>query len=285
MQKRNRPLIDAHVHVWTSNTARYPLATPYTVKDMVPSVFTPEDLFSHCHLERVGRVTLIQMYFYRYNNSYMLDSIARFPDVFRGVAVIDETASNAPALMRTMAEKGVRGFRLFALEKPAEKFFASDGMHRMWQAGAKQNLSMCVLINPEDLPIVDGLCTRYPDTPVVVDHFARIGMKGPIRNEDLDALCRLARFKRVHVKVSAFYALGKKRPPYLDLASMIRRVRDAFGAERLMWASDCPFQVDLIRHDHNYHDSISLIRDRLDFLTPDDREWMLRKTAEKVFFS
>ena len=24
---------------------------------------------------------------------------------------------------------------------------------------------------------------------------------------------------------------------------MIRRLRDAFGAERLMWATDCPYQV------------------------------------------
>jgi hypothetical protein len=49
-----------------------------------------------------------------------------------------------------------------------------------------------------------------------------------------------------------------------------------------MWASDCPFQVD---PGHNYHDSIALIRDRLDFLTAEDKDWMLRGTAEKVFFA
>ena len=27
------------------------------------------------------------------------------------------------------------------------------------------------------------------------------------------------------------------------------------------------------------------IRDRLDFLSPTDRDWMLRRTAEKVFFA
>ena len=63
---------------------------------------------------------------------------------------------------------------------------------------------------------------------------------------------------------------------------MIKECRDSFGAERLMWASDCPFHVD---PGHNYHDSIALIRDRLDFLTSSDKAWMLRKTAEKFFFS
>ena len=86
----------------------------------------------------------------------------------------------------------------------------------------------------------------------------------------------------MYVKTSAFYALGEKKAPYLDLAPMIRRLRDAFGASRLMWASDCPFQVD---PGHNYHDSIALIRDRLDFLTAEDKDWMLRGTAEKVFFA
>ncbi|MCB1091334.1 MAG: amidohydrolase family protein, partial [Verrucomicrobiae bacterium] len=88
-------------------------------------------------------------------------------------------------------------------------------------------------------------------------------------------------FPTVHVKTSAFYALGKKKAPYEDLGPMIRRLRDAFGAERLMWASDCPYQV---QQGHTYADSIALIRDRLDFLSAEDKAWMLGKTAEKVFF-
>ena len=83
------------------------------------------------------------------------------------------------------------------------------------------------------------------------------------------------------MKVSAYYALGQKQPPYLDLGPMIRRVREAFGAERLMWASDCPFQV---LGQHTYADSVELIRSRLDFLSTEDREWILKKTAERVFF-
>ena len=30
---------------------------------------------------------------------------------------------------------------------------------------------------------------KFPDTPVIIDHLARIGAKGPIRNEDVAALC------------------------------------------------------------------------------------------------
>ena len=141
---------------------------------------------------------------------------------------------------------------------------------------------MCLLADPDALPAVATMCAKHPKTTVVIDHFARIGMKGEINEGDVDRLCRLADFPHVHVKTSAFYALGKKAAPYTDMGPLIHRLRDAYGANRLMWASDCPFQVE---GGHTYADSIAVIRDRLDFLTAEDKSWMLRKTAEKVFFS
>jgi hypothetical protein len=47
-----------------------------------------------------------------------------------------------------------------------------------------------------------------------------------------------------------------------------------------MWESDCPFQLV----DHRFADSLTLIRDKLDFLSDDDRDWLLRQTAETTLF-
>ena len=66
------------------------------------------------------------------------------------------------------------------------------------------------------------------------------------------------------MKVSAFYALVKAEPPYRDLAPLIERVYNAFGPERLMWASDSPFQVV---GKHTYKASIDLIHNGLPFLS------------------
>ena len=87
---------------------------------------------------------------------------------------------------------------------------------------------------------------------------------------------------RDSVKLSAFYALGKKQSPYTDLGPMIQKLVNAFGSQRLMWATDCPYQV---QGSHTYADSIALIRDKLPFLRDEDRSWILSKTAEKVFFA
>ena len=81
--------------------------------------------------------------------------------------------------------------------------------------------------------------------------------------------------------VGEAFAVDARRHGEL-LAPMIAKVVKAFGANRCMWESDCPFQVDL---PHTYQFSIDLVRKHLDFVTDDDREWLLRKTAEGFFFS
>ena len=273
--------IDAHVHVWTSDTERFPLKPGFPKSKMRRVSFTPQELFAHARPCGVSRVVLVQMSYYGYDNSYMLHVMKAHPGVFSGVAVIDPD-DRPQVRMLELARQGVRGFRITPGRRPADRWLDGDGMATMWKCGAEQGLAMCPLINPEHLPAVDRMCRRFPDTPVVIDHFARIGIDGQFRKADLDNLCGLARHKNVHVKVSAFWALGKRTAPYLDLAPMIRRVLDAFGPERLMWATDCPWQV---MNGHTYQDSIDLIRVRLDFLTENDRRWLLRRTAERVFFS
>lgn len=273
--------IDAHVHVWTPDTQRYPLATGYDKKSMAPASFTPEQLFAHCKPEGVNRIVLIQMSFYRFDNRYMLESIAAHPGTFSGVAIIDENAADVRGRMKDLAKQGVRGFRIYTASKDIDAWLSSPGMQEMWKVAADENLNICLLINPETLGAVDKMCIKYPQTPVVVDHFARVGMAGPVTRAHLDRLLHLSVHKNLTLKTSAFYALGKKTPPYTDLGPMIKECRDYYGADRLMWASDCPFQVD---PGHTYKDSISLIRDHLPFLTASDKASMLGKTAEKVFF-
>ncbi|MBI1831697.1 MAG: amidohydrolase family protein [Planctomycetes bacterium] len=275
--------IDAHVHVWTPDIARYPLAPGFTKDSMKPASFTPEELFRHCKPAGVRRIALIQMSFYGFDNSYMLDMIAKHSDVFVGTAVIDPHGKDPAKEMSDLAKKGVRAFRIHPKlsGQPIDKWLRPEGFKKMFAAGARNNQAMACLIDPDGLPEVDRMCTKFPDTPVIIDHLARIGVDGMIRDADVDRLCALAKHKKVMVKVGAFYALGKKKMPYDDMAPLIRRVVAAFGAGRCMWESDCPFQV---QGEHRYQASVDLVLKRLDFLSADQKQQILRKTAEKFFF-
>lgn len=277
--------IDAHVHVWTPDTAHYPLAEGYKREDMRPRSFTPEELFKHTRPNGVDRINLIQMSFYGFDNRYMLDMMDMHKDVFVGTAVIDPLQKNPERQMAELAKRRVRAFRIHPrLSKlPPARWLEPPGYARMFEAGAKNNQAMSCLIDPDALPELDRMCRKFPDTPVIIDHLCRIGAnpQGTIADKDVQALCNMAAHKRVMVKVGAFYALGAKKAPYTDLAPLIERVVKAFGPRRCMWESDCPFQVS---NGHTYRDSIDLVRTRLKFLSNEDRDWLLRRTAEEFFF-
>lgn len=274
--------IDGHSHIWTRDVKSFPLAPGQTVEDLAPPSFTTEELIKVSEPEGVRRVVLIQHHIYHgWDNSYMIDAARRYPGRFRAVGMIDDTSKNPGEQMRDLLKKRVTAFRITPRIRGAEKWLTGPGMAEMWKTSAATRQPMCCLIDASDLPAVDAMCRKYPKTPVVIDHFARIGVDGEIRESDLKQLAGIARHRNTYLKLSAFYALGKKKAPYHDLIPMIRRMLDAYGPERCLWASDCPYQlVD----DHTYKASIGLIRDDLDFLSRGDREWLLRKTAEKVYF-
>ncbi len=278
------PYIDAHSHVWSPEVEKWPLVKGQTRADLKPLSFTPQELFALAEPEGVGRVVLIQHSGYHlWDNSYLIDCAARMPGRFSIVAMIDDRSSEGGEpgkKLRELLPKGVRGLRITP-RIHGDKWLEGSGMESLWKTGAETGQAMCCLIDAAQLGRVSEMCRRHPQTPVVIDHFARVGVDGTIRDAEVAALCDLAKHKRVSVKLSAYYALGKKEPPYEDLLPMICRVLDAFGVERCMWASDAPYQV---QPPHTYAASIALIRDRLN-ASPDDKEWLLRKTAERVFFA
>jgi predicted TIM-barrel fold metal-dependent hydrolase len=278
------PYIDAHSHVWTPDVAHYPLAADFTVADMQPKSFTAQELLAQCRPAGVGRVNLIQMSYYGFDNRYMLDMMMLHPDRFVGTAIVDPLGEGPGKVMRDLAPRGVAAIRIqprYSKQPPAN-WLDPNGYNDMFATAERTGQSLSCLIDVDGFAEVDRMCRKFPDASVIIDHLGRIGADpdGAIRDADVQALCDLAKHPKISVKVGAFYALGKKAPPYLDLIPLIKRVVQAFSPKRCMWESDCPFQIV----SHRYVDSIALVRDHLDFLTKEEREWLLFRTAEQVLF-
>ncbi len=271
--------IDSHVHLWTPDTKRYPLAMGTDAAAVEPKNFSPEVLLRHARPSCVGRIVLVQTILYGTDNSYMLDAIERFPAVFRMVAIVDRNSERLAAEMADLRERGVTGFRIIAPPNGADGWLKDAGYNKMFKTAATNGQAICPLTPPDGLPDLDRMCGMYPDTAVVVDHMARVGEQGAVDDSQIGMLCALARHPNVYVKASRFHSLGARKPPHDDLLPLIRRVLDAFGPQRVMWGSDSPFQV--LRE--TYEDSIAVIRDRLD-LNDGDRWHVLAGTADKVFF-
>ena len=149
--------------------------------------------------------------------------------------------------VQELLSNGVSGFRITPTEhgKPFGRrrtdWLSSDGMAEMWRTGASTRQAMCGLLDVAELPAWEVMVAKYPDTPAVIDHFCRlvhVGAPGR-RNPRSVPTCEIP---NVYVKLSAFYALGNATPPYDDMLPFVAKLRDAFGARRLMWGSDSPYQ-------------------------------------------
>src|SRR5919106_750551 len=108
-------VVDAHVHVWTSDVQRYPLAPRWTIRDMDPPSFTPEELLAECRPAGVGRINLVQMSFYEDDHRYLLDTVARYPHVFAATGLLPDVVSEDARPLERIWElwaSGIRAVRL-----------------------------------------------------------------------------------------------------------------------------------------------------------------------------
>ena len=278
-------IVDAHVHIWTADTEKYPLAPGFTTQDLWYPSFSAEETIEHGRAAGVNRFNLIQMTWYGLDHSYIIDVIANDPEHFVGTGIIPAVTDVAlPSPDRTMvalAEHGVYAFRLRGQSRVTRRWMDFPGYDRMFAAGTEHNLALSFLMGPSDLPEVSRMCTKYPDTPVILDHFAGVGARNRFVEEEIQALCRMAEHRRVMVKFGGFYARGRAEPPYLDMLPLMRRIVDAFGPERCMWESDAPKQV---KDGHTFEAAVAIIRDHADFLSAADKHQILVKTAEDFFF-
>jgi len=274
--------IDSHAHIWTQDFKRYPLGQSVSPDELNPPNFTADALLEAGRQIGVTRFVLIQHRpIYGFDNSLVLDAAEQHPESFRVVGEINEDQPNVEHVMREMARKRVSGFRITLLTR-RQKWIDSRGMNAMWRAATDLGQAICPLTDTTYLDSINRMCGKYPDATVVIDHFARIGVDGTIQRRDVDALCRLATHRHANVKLSAFYGLGKKQPPYDDMIPMIKQLVGEFGPARLMWGSDIPYQA---QGGHSYRESLQVIRERIDDFSEDDKAQLLQKTAERVFFA
>jgi predicted TIM-barrel fold metal-dependent hydrolase len=267
----NLGYVDAHSHLWSPDRVRYPLWPGAKEDNVKPKGFTVGEFFSLARPEGVNRVVVVgHTGHLGFDARYLTDLVKARPSEVAVQAYLDHTDSNAQARMAELKAQGVKAFRLRLLDPWQAPFPDSHPITKVYEFAAMQRLAICPLINPEWLPQLDRLSAAFPAVP------------GTIKPEDVANLVRLARHPHMHVKISAYYALGRRTPPYDDMIPFIKELIKAYGPERLMWGSDCPYQLD---GGQTYKGSISLIRDRLDGVSVADREWLLRKTAERVFFA
>ncbi|WP_233847204.1 amidohydrolase family protein [Paraburkholderia sp. HD33-4] len=271
---RAKPLlIDAHVHVWTSDP-RYPFAAGANVPRDVDA--SAERLLQLMAANGVSRTVLIQVIHYKWDNSYLADVLKRYPQHFHGVARVNPTDPAAPDHLSQLTAQGFRGVRLSPTEGAEGDWINGPLMPPLWSRCDQLKVPMTLLAPATRLPDITRLIDRYPDLTVVIDHMADTPLDEP---QQLQSLLELARYPKVYVKISHLWSLSKQVYPFADSFVMLKKVYDAFGAQRLIWGTDHPVCLPHV----SYGQAVALYRDYLDFMPAADREEIWHGTVQRVW--
>ncbi|MBM3775642.1 MAG: amidohydrolase [Acidobacteria bacterium] len=267
-------IIDPHVHVWKKDP-RYPWAKETTRPPERDA--TPEMLLELMRANGVERTVIIQVIYYRWDNSYLAHVLRQYPQHFQGVARVNPQDPGSPGhLSRLVREQGFRGVRLSPAGDESGDWVRGPLMPPLWKRCQSLKVPMTILAPVTRMPDVARLIERHPDLTVVIDHMADSPLDQP---EALEKLLALERYPKVFVKISHTWSLSKQPYPYADAQSQVRRLYDRFGPRRLMWGTDWP----LVENYCGYAKALALVWDEMKFLNEEDKSWILSRTVERVW--
>lgn len=265
-------IIDSHVHVW-KHDPKYPFAPGANVPARDA---TPEMLLALMKANGVSKTVIIQVIHYKYDNRYALDVLKQYPDTFRGVCRVDPLDAAAPDHLSYWTEQGFHGVRISPSGEASGDWFRGPLMPPLWKRCQELKVPMTVLAPITRMPDVVPLMDRTPDLTLVIDHMADCPIDQP---DQLEKLIALKRYPNVFVKISHTWSISKQPYPWLDAQQYVKRLYDAYGPQRLMWATDWPILETWTTYDR----ALTVVRDEMKFLNADDKQWMLSKTVERVW--
>jgi L-fuconolactonase len=265
-------IIDPHVHVW-----KHDPQFPFAAGARVPARdATPETLLDLMKANGVSKTVIIQVIHYTYDNSYLADVLKRYPNTFQGVCRVDPRNPAAPDHLSQLTEQGFRGVRLSPAGDPSGDWVRGPLMPPLWKRCDELKVPMTVLAPISRMPEVGMLLEKVPDLTVVIDHMADCPVGQP---SELEKLIALNRYPNVFVKISHTWSISKQPYPWLDAQEHVKRLYQAFGPQRLMWATDWP----IVENHSTYAKALSVVRDEMRFLNADDLHWILSATIQRVW--
>ena len=221
----------------------------------------------------VDRVVIVPSLVAGDRNDYALEVVAQYPGRFAVMGRIDIAGRAVVGLLPAWkAQPGMLGIRLAGGVPPLRDQLEVGSLEWLW-AGCER-YAIPIMMLPGAGPVLErvaGVAERHPALTIILDHLSLRLVGDGTAWETLDSTLALARFPRVFVKVSSVPNFSNEPFPHRDVHPHIRRVYESYGPKRMFWGSD------LTRLNGSYADCLRLFREELDFLSADDREWILGK--------
>ena len=267
---------DAQVHLWEPERPDRPwrkLERP----PHRPNGFSAEEMLNEMDVAGVDRAVIVPPTWAGENNDWALDVAARYPKRFAVVGRFDAQAVDAREQLRGwLKPKGMLGVRMSFHVKPFVDWLDDGSLDWFWADCERLQLPVSALV-PGMAGKLRPALERHPALKVLLPHMAcPLDTHLPESFAALDDVLGLARFPNVFVMVSSAPCFSNEAYPFRDLAPYLRRIYDVYGPRRMLWGAD------LSRLRGTYKQCLDQFRYELDFLSAEDKEWILGRALAEV---
>ncbi len=268
---------DAQVHLWEAERPE----TPWRKLERPPhrpNGFSAEEMLIEMDAAGVDRAVIVPPTWAGESNEWALQMAARYPKRFAVIGRFDARATDAQAqLIGWLRQKGMLGVRMSFHVSPFREWLDDGSLDWFWAECERLQLRVSALV-PGMAGKLRPVLERHPGLRVLVPHMAcPLDTHVPESFATLDELLGLARFPNVFAMVSSAPCFSNEPYPFRDLRPYLRRIYDVYGARRMLWGAD------LSRLRGTYKECLDQFRYELDFLSAEDKEWILgRALAEAL---
>jgi len=269
-------VIDAHVHIWTLDPARYPWQQTLGSVPIPQAAAPAEDLLGQMDAAGVDKALLVQPSIYGWDNSYLCDSADRYPDRFAAVCLVDPRSPRAGDDLRYWCrERGCCGVRINVIEEQSADWLTAQEQRGLWEAALELGVSVSLQIRPDHAAAVARLARDYPRIRFVVDY---MGASAAHDGTGVTALGVLGEEPNISCKLLAIGQDSREQYPFGDLWPLYKAAVDSFGARRLIFGTDFPHVMTA----SSYVQATQLVS-VLPFVSEQDRELICDVTASEIW--
>jgi predicted TIM-barrel fold metal-dependent hydrolase len=219
-----------------------------------------------------------------YDNTYLLDCVRRYQGRFKAVGLVDAQDPDRLRILESLREQGASGIRI-NLRKEQEW----DPDSSLLKAAGRLGMIVSVIGDAANFGSARfwKLLDNCPDTHFCLEHLVRSpgsDVTQPPYTGYREAL-ECARWPNTTVKVPGLGEILRKPgrlptgypwntvPPHYEMA------KAAFGVQRMMWGSNFP----PCAAKEGYRNALNGVRNMPLFQNGDDAEWVMGKTAAKLW--
>lgn len=190
----------------------------------------------------VAAAVLVQPSTYGWDNSYLCDSVERFPGRLVGICLVDyHSPDAADDLTYWCRRRSCQGLRINLIGDPEPALIVGAHMRELWTAVARLDITLSFQIRPAMAEYVAEICGRLSDVQITLDYLGRDAFfdSGALAAVDL-----LAESPNLHAKLMPLGVDSGLEYPYPDILPLSRHIIDRFGPRRVIFGSDYPYVRD-----------------------------------------